>query len=48
MASPCELLVEAVDAITANRLASIAFLEAKRIEQKFSRYYGLHLQPTMH
>ena len=38
MASPCELLVEAVDAITANRLASIASQEAKRIEQKFSRY----------
>ncbi len=38
MASPCELLVEAVDAITANRLASIAFQEARRIEQKFSRY----------
>jgi thiamine biosynthesis lipoprotein len=38
MASPCELLVEAVDAITANRLASITFQEAKRIEQKFSRY----------
>ncbi len=38
MASPCELLVETVDAIMANRLASIAFQEAKRIEQKFSRY----------
>ena len=38
MASPCELLVEAADAITANRLASIAYQEAKRIEQKFSRY----------
>jgi len=38
MASPCELLVEDVDAITASRLTQLAFNEAKRIEQKFSRY----------
>jgi thiamine biosynthesis lipoprotein len=38
MASPCEVLIEAVDSITANRMASLAFQEARRIEQKFSRY----------
>ena len=38
MASPCELLVEAGDSITANRMAAIAFQQARRIEQKFSRY----------
>ena len=38
MASPCEILVEDVDLITAARLTQIACNEAKRIERKFSRY----------
>lgn len=38
MASPCELLIETQDSMLANHLASIAYIECKRIEQKFSRY----------
>lgn len=38
MASPCELLVDSKDKRLATRLTGIAFDEAKRIEQKFSRY----------
>jgi thiamine biosynthesis lipoprotein len=38
MASPCEVLIEAADYVLANRVASLAFQEAKRIEHKFSRY----------
>tara|TARA_R110002153_G_scaffold32537_6_gene98474 strand:- start:20 stop:913 length:894 start_codon:yes stop_codon:yes gene_type:complete len=38
MASPCELLIETQDSMLANHLTSVAYSEAKRIEQKFSRY----------
>jgi thiamine biosynthesis lipoprotein len=38
MASPCELLIETQDSLLANHLTSLAYSEAKRIEQKFSRY----------
>lgn len=38
MASPCELLIETQDPMLANHLTSLAYSEAKRIEQKFSRY----------
>lgn len=38
MASPCEVLVCAVDRDQAHRLTTIAHGEARRIEMKFSRY----------
>lgn len=38
MASPCELLIETDDESLAHSLTKIAFEEASRIEQKFSRY----------
>lgn len=38
MASPCEVLVDTDDPAEAGSLASIAADEARRIEQKFSRY----------
>jgi len=38
MASPCELLMDTPDEALAYQLLSIAEHEAKRIEQKFSRY----------
>ncbi len=38
MASPCELLIEGKNKKLAKKLTSIAFEEAKRIEQKYSRY----------
>jgi FAD:protein FMN transferase len=38
MASPCEVLSEAVDAGEARRLTQLAAAEAWRIEDKFSRY----------
>lgn len=38
MASPCELLIDTQEPLLANHLTSIAYSEAKRIEQKFSRY----------
>jgi len=38
MASPCELLMDTPDEALAYQLLSIAEREAKRIEQKFSRY----------
>jgi len=38
MASPCELLIDTPDEALAYRLLSIAENEARRIEQKFSRY----------
>jgi len=38
MASPCELLIDTPDKALASRLLAIAESEAKRIEQKFSRY----------
>ncbi|MEP1446456.1 MAG: FAD:protein FMN transferase [Paraglaciecola sp.] len=47
MASPCELLVETQDPLLANHLTSLAYLEAKRIEQKFSRYLSDNLMSTI-
>ena len=38
MASPCELLIDADDPVEAASLLGIAKREARRIEQKFSRY----------
>jgi thiamine biosynthesis lipoprotein len=38
MASPCEILMETQDALLANHLTNVAYIETKRIEQKFSRY----------
>jgi thiamine biosynthesis lipoprotein len=38
MASPCELLIETDDEAHALLLTKLAFAEAQRIEQKFSRY----------
>ncbi len=38
MASPCELLLDTTDETLAYQLVAIAEREAKRIEQKFSRY----------
>ncbi|MCW8988885.1 MAG: FAD:protein FMN transferase [Gammaproteobacteria bacterium] len=38
MASPCELLIETDDESLAYALTKLAFEEASRIEQKFSRY----------
>ena len=38
MASPCEILMDFDDMLLANKLLALAEKEAKRIEQKFSRY----------
>lgn len=38
MASPCEVLLDTLDAGLASRLVKIAWAEAMRIERKFSRY----------
>jgi len=38
MASPCECLIACDDEQQASKLVQIAYTEAKRIEQKFSRY----------
>ncbi|MCW9048000.1 MAG: FAD:protein FMN transferase [Gammaproteobacteria bacterium] len=38
MACPCEILVESVDKKLIKKLTKLAYQEAKRIEQKFSRY----------
>jgi len=38
MASPCEILIRCNDKSEADRLASLAFLETRRIETKYSRY----------
>lgn len=38
MACPCEILVESIDKKLIKELTKLAYLEAKRIEQKFSRY----------
>ncbi len=38
MASPCEILVRCQNESEAERLASLSFSEARRIEYKFSRY----------
>lgn len=38
MASPCEILLAGVTATEASRLGALAEAEARRIEQKFSRY----------
>jgi thiamine biosynthesis lipoprotein len=38
MASDCEVLIECNNGLLANQMISAVFIEAKRIEQKFSRY----------
>ncbi len=38
MASPCEVLIKTTDKSEVEKLASLAFYETKRIEQKYSRY----------
>ncbi len=38
MACPCEILVETLDSELLEKLTRLAYQEAKRIEQKFSRY----------
>ncbi len=38
MSSPCEILIRCNNSSEADKLASLAFLEAIRIEKKFSRY----------
>ena len=38
MASPCEILMDIDDMLLANKLLDLAEKEAKRIEQKYSRY----------
>jgi thiamine biosynthesis lipoprotein len=38
MASPCEIQIHDTNKSEAERLASLSYAEAKRIEQKFSRY----------
>jgi thiamine biosynthesis lipoprotein len=43
MASPCELLIDNCDQTIAYQLASLAYRETKRIEQKFSRYLSGNL-----
>jgi len=48
MGSPCELLVDTGDHVLVAKLAEIAFSEAKRIEQKFSRYRDDNIVHLMH
>ena len=48
MGSPCELLVDTGDRALLARLAGIAYGEAKRIEQKFSRYVDDNIVHQMH
>lgn len=38
MATPCEIRIETTDRIEAETVGGLALVEAKRIEQKFSRY----------
>ncbi len=38
MASPCEILIDTKDPLLASHITQLAAAEAKRIEQKFSRY----------
>lgn len=38
MASPCEVLIDTADRQLAEQLTAVAFFEARRIEQKYSRY----------
>ena len=38
MASPCELLIDTRDQLLATHITELAAKEAKRIEQKYSRY----------
>ena len=38
MACPCEILIESTDKKLVQKVTDLAFREAKRIEQKFSRY----------
>jgi len=48
MGSPCELLVDSAERALIAQLADLAFGEAKRIEQKFSRYRDDNIVHRMH
>ena len=48
MGSPCELLVDSDDRALTEQLANLAYTEAKRIEQKFSRYRDDNIVHRMH
>ena len=48
MGSPCELLVDSDERTLVTHLADIAHGEAKRIEQKFSRYRNDNIVHRMH
>ena len=48
MGSPCELLVDTRERAHAFQLANIAFIEAHRIEQKFSRYRNDNIVHHIH
>ncbi|ALT00433.1 FAD:protein FMN transferase [Lacimicrobium alkaliphilum] len=43
MASPCEVLIDTTDRQLAEQLAAVAYFEARRIEQKYSRYLSDNL-----
>jgi len=47
MASPCEILLDLHDRLLAEQLVHAAFSEAKRIEQKFSRYINTNFMFKM-
>ena len=47
MASPCEILMDLHDRLLAEQLVHAAFSEAKRIEQKFSRYINTNFMFKM-
>ena len=48
MGSPCELLVDSDDRALTEQLANLAYIEAKRIEQKFSRYRDDNIVHRIH
>ena len=48
MGSPCELLIDTRNHAHAAQLAEVAFTEAKRIEQKFSRYRNDNIVHHIH
>jgi thiamine biosynthesis lipoprotein len=47
MNSPCEILMDLQDPLLAQQLVHAAYTEAKRIEQKFSRYISTNLMFKM-
>ena len=48
LGSPCELLVDSHDRTLSAQLAEVAFNEAKRVEQKFSRYRDDNIVHIIH